>query len=210
MVQMIECDFSLDTFPAEGINIILVGVGGQGTLVAGKLLGTVAASLGLDAKVSEVHGMAQRGGSVVTYVRLGREVFSPTVEPGTADYIVAFEELEALRWAPLLKKDGSIFVNTVKTMPLPVSMGQAKYPEDIAEQLHKAAGEDAEIVMMDAIAMAREAGSTRAVNTVMLGAMAARCILPPSAFANAIDIVFKEKLRALNHKAFALGVSVIE
>lgn len=210
MVQQIECAFSLETFPAEGINIVLVGVGGQGTLVAGKLLGTVAASLGLEAKVSEVHGMAQRGGSVVTYVRLGRKVFSPIIENGTADYIIAFEELEALRWAPLLKSGGSIFINTVRTMPLPVAMGQAKYPEDIAGQLQRAAGERAEIVMLDAFSLAREAGSVRAVNTVMIGAMAGRCILPPSAFRESIDTVFPEKLRAVNHKAFALGVSVIK
>lgn len=209
-LNQIECAFSLDTFPAEGINIVLAGVGGQGTLVAGKLLGTVAAGLGLDAKVSEVHGMAQRGGSVVTYVRLGRQVHSPIIEPGTADYILAFEELEALRWASLLKAGGSIFINAIRTLPLPVSMGQAKYPEDIAGQLRTAAGGRAEVVLLDAVALARQAGSAKAVNTVMLGAMAGRCVLPPSAFRDAIDRVFAEKLRAVNQKAFALGVSVIK
>ena len=210
MNQQIECAFSLDAFPESGINIVLVGVGGQGTLVAGKLLGTVAASLGLEAKVSEVHGMAQRGGSVVTYVRLGRKVFSPIIEPGTADYIIAFEELEALRWAPLLKVGGSIFINMVRTIPLPVAMGQAKYPEDIAGQLRLAADGRAEIVTLDAIGLALQAGSVRAVNTVMIGAMAGRCILPPSAFRAAIDAVFAEKLRTVNHKAFELGVSIIK
>ena len=107
----------------DHLDIVLAGVGGQGTLVAGKLLGIMAGRLGLDVKVSEVHGMAQRGGSVITYVRMGDKVFSPVIEPGTADFLLAFEELEALRWAFLLKKGGVLLFNTNRTMPLPVAMG---------------------------------------------------------------------------------------
>jgi indolepyruvate ferredoxin oxidoreductase beta subunit len=110
------------------LNIVLAGVGGQGTLVAGKLLGLLAGSLGLDCKISEVHGMSQRGGSVITYVRIGETVASPVIEPGTADFILAFEELEALRWAYLLKKGGTLLINTNRTLPMTVAMGEAEYP----------------------------------------------------------------------------------
>jgi len=202
--------YDLERFPADGINIVLAGVGGQGTLVAGKLLGTVASILGLDAKVSEVHGMAQRGGSVITYVRIGRTVHSPIIETGTADVILAFEELEALRWAPLLRKDGSVFINTIKTIPLPVAMGQAVYPEDIVGQLQRAAGNDAHVIALDATGLARQAGSERAVNLTMLGAMSVHSVLPAEAFTHAIDVVFTEKLRAINHRAFASGASIIK
>jgi len=202
--------FNPALFPDPGVNIVLAGVGGQGTLVAGKILGSVAAILGLDAKVSEVHGMAQRGGSVITYVRIGRQVFSPIIEPGTADVILAFEELEALRWASLLRRDGSIFINTIRTIPMPVAMGQATYPDDIVGQLRKAAGSGASVFALDAASLARQAGSERAVNLTMLGAMSVRSILPLEAFTEAIDTVFAEKLRAVNHRAFALGASIIE
>ncbi|MEA4888472.1 MAG: indolepyruvate oxidoreductase subunit beta [Clostridiaceae bacterium] len=192
------------------LNLVLAGVGGQGTLVAGKLLGLVAGRLGLDVKVSEVHGMSQRGGSVVTYVRMGSRVFSPIVEAGTADIILAFEELEALRWAPLLREGGVLLINTTRTIPLTVAMGQAQYPENILEQLRQAAGDKAVIEAFDGARLAREAGSARAVNMVMIGAMSRYLDLPAELFLTAIDQVFAEKLRPANHKAFQAGSAIIE
>lgn len=112
------------------VNIVLAGVGGQGTLVAGKLLGQAAILQGLDVKVSEVHGMAQRGGSVITYVRMGEKVFSPVIEAGTADYILAFEELEAMRWSGLLRRGGVLLVNRQQIQPVTVATGQAEYPRE--------------------------------------------------------------------------------
>jgi len=193
----------------DQVNIVLAGVGGQGTLVAGKLLGTMATSLGLDVKVSEVHGMSQRGGSVITYVRIGREVFSPLVEPGTADFILAFEELEALRWAHLLRRGGTLLINTTRTMPLPVAMGQASYPDQIVSELQTKAQGQAAVHAFDAAALARQAGSGRAVNLVMLGALSAFIDWPADLFDRVIDEVFAEKFRAVNHTAFHAGSDII-
>jgi indolepyruvate ferredoxin oxidoreductase, beta subunit len=194
----------------EPLNIVLAGVGGQGTLVAGKLLGSLALSLGLDVKVSEVHGMSQRGGSVITYVRMGEHVFSPVIEPGTADFLLAFEELEALRWAHLLKKGGVLLVNTWRVLPLPVAMGQAQYPEGIVEQLRRKSAGMAGVFTLDARLLAAAAGHVRAVNMVMMGAMSGFTKLPADAFNRAIDDVFPEKLRALNHAAFKAGSDIMK
>ena len=152
-------------------SIVLAGVGGQGTLIAGKLLGILAMNLGLDVKVSEVHGMSQRGGSVVTYVKIAPEVHSPIIEEGTADFILSFEEVESVRWAKLLKKGGTMIVNTQRIKSLPVLMGQMKYPEGIIESLKNASGDDAKIVPIDATALSLETGTTKATNIVMLGAL---------------------------------------
>ena len=111
-------------------NIMIVGVGGQGSLLASRLLGNVFMQKGFDVKVSEVHGMSQRGGSVVTYVKAGDQVFSPTIEPGEADAIISFEQLEGARWISYLKKDGTLIVNTQKIDPMPVITGAASYPEN--------------------------------------------------------------------------------
>jgi len=192
------------------LNIVLAGVGGQGTLVAGKLLGTLANQMGLDVKVSEVHGMSQRGGSVITYVRVGREVFSPIVEPGSADFVLAFEELEALRWAHLLRAGGVILVNTNRTTPLPVAMGQAVYPEGIVAELQARAGGKAAVHAFDALALAKQAGNSRSVNMVMIGALANFLDVPADLFAQVIDQVFAEKFRAVNHAAFQAGSDIIK
>lgn len=190
---------------SHDVNIVLAGVGGQGTLVAGKLLGTLASQMGLDVKVSEVHGMSQRGGSVITYVRISKEVFSPIVEPGTADFILAFEELEALRWAHLLRTGGTLLINTNRTMPLPVAMGQASYPDQIVAELQAKAGGKARVLAFDALALARQAGSSRAVNMVMIGALSRFMDVPAGLFDQVIDMVFAEKFRAVNHSAFQAG-----
>ena len=138
-------------------NIMIVGVGGQGSLLASKLLGHLLLSEGYDVKVSEVHGMSQRGGSVVTYGRFGEKVYSPIIDKGEADFIVSFEKLEAARYLEYLKKDGRIVVNTQEIDPMPVITGAAQYPENLIEKL-KAAG--AQVDAMDCLSLAEEAGSS--------------------------------------------------
>ena len=150
----------------ETRNIMIVGVGGQGSLLASKLLGHLLLSQGYDVKVSEVHGMSQRGGSVVTYVRYGDKVYSPVIDQGEADFIVSFELLEAARWLPYLKKDGIIVTNTQQVDPMPVITGAAQYPEDLVEKL-KATG--AKVDALDCLKLAEQAGSAKAVNIVLLG-----------------------------------------
>jgi indolepyruvate ferredoxin oxidoreductase, beta subunit len=186
-------------------NVLLAGVGGQGTLVAGRILGEVALSLGLDAKVSEVHGMSQRGGSVVTYLRMAPVVHSPLIDEGEADFLLAFEQLEALRWAPFLTEGGTVVVNALSIRPLTVSIGAASYPEGIPEILRTASAGRATVVSLDASALAVASGSSKSLNVVMIGVFAARSGLPRESFVAAIDRVFPEKLRAMNQAAFAAG-----
>ena len=147
-------------------NIMIVGVGGQGTLLASKLLGYVLMQQGYDVKVSEVHGMSQRGGSVVTYVRYGEKVYSPVIDKGEADYILSFEKLEALRWLEYLKTGGQIITNTQEVDPMPVITGAMQYPDNIIEKL-EAAG--AKVDAKDFLSIAEEAGSAKAVNIVLMG-----------------------------------------
>lgn len=153
--------------------------------------------------------MSQRGGSVITYVRIAPTVASPLIEPGQADFIISFEELEALRWAYLLKAGGSMLVNTLRTMPATVSIGAAEYPQTIVAELDAKARKSSKVYAFDAQKLADEAGSYRATNVVMLGAMARLTSVDPDIFAQAIDRVFPEKLRAVNHKAFASGSAII-
>lgn len=151
-------------------NILIVGVGGQGTLLTGRIIGNYAMSKDYDVKMSEVHGMSQRGGSVVMQVKYGEKVYSPLVELGEADIIFAFEKLEAMRYLPYLKKDGVMIVNTQEIDPMPVVIGSATYPDDIIEKL-KASCEH--LCLMDALSIAEEIGSVRVVNMIMIGAYAA-------------------------------------
>ena len=155
---------------AETKAIMLVGVGGQGTLLASRILGNVLLSAGYDVKVSEVHGMSQRGGSVVTYIKYGDKIFSPVIEKGEADVIISFEELEAARWLPYLKKGGKIITNSRQVNPMPVIMGVQEYPKDLTEKI-RAKGVD--ITAIDALSLAEEAGSSRAVNVVLMGLVSA-------------------------------------
>ena len=141
-------------------SIMIVGVGGQGTLLASRLLGSALIDSGYEVKVSEIHGMSQRGGSVVTYVKYGDEVFSPTIEQGEADIILAFEKLEAARWLSFLKPDGKLVVNDQCIDPMPVITGAAEYPQNISEAI-KAAG--ASMIELDALSLAVKAGSAKAV-----------------------------------------------
>lgn len=186
----------------ETKSIMIVGVGGQGTLLASRLLGAALLSENYDVKVSEVHGMSQRGGSVVTYVKYGEEVFSPIVREGQADFILAFEQLEAARWLPFLKKGGTMIANSQKIDPMPVVIGNAQYPDGVLDAI-RATGAD--LVEADALTLAVEAGSPKAVNVVLIGVMAARMDLPYEVWERAIRETVPEKFLEMNLKAFKLG-----
>ena len=185
-------------------NVMIVGVGGQGSLLASKLLGHLLLARGYDVKVSEVHGMSQRGGSVVTYVRFGDRVYSPVIDRGEADFIVSFEQLEAARWLDYLKPDGVIVTNTQKTDPMPVITGAAEYPEGLMEKM-TAAG--AKVDAVDALALAEEAGSSKAANLALMGRLSKYFDFPQEAWQEAIDACVPAKFLELNRKAFALGRS---
>ena len=186
----------------ETKNIMIVGVGGQGSLLASKLLGWLLLEEGYDVKVSEVHGMSQRGGSVVTYVRYGDHVASPVIDEGEADCIVSFELLEAARWLPFLKEDGTIVTNIQQIDPMPVVTGAAEYPADLVEKL-KATG--ARVDAMDCVALAEQAGTVKAVNLVLLGRLSHYFDFSDEAWQKAIAACVPEKFLAVNQKAFALG-----
>ncbi len=183
-------------------NLMIVGVGGQGTLLASRLLGNIMTSEGLDVKVSEVHGMSQRGGSVVTYVKAGKTVNSPIITDGEADIILAFEQLEAARWIKYLKKQGKIILNTQKIMPMPVVTGNAKYPENVIDALNKT---DAEIISLDALSLAEQAGSSKAVNVVLIGVLAKNTDISKEKWIEAIKSTVPPKFLEMNLKAFELG-----
>ncbi len=187
----------------KDLNILIVGVGGQGTLLASVLLGNIALEEGFDVKLAEVHGMAQRGGSVVTHVRISEgEVRSPLIEEGGADVIIAFEELEAYRWISYLKKDGAIFVNAQQIKPMPVIMGKARYPKDAIDFLKANANS---VTCLDALDIAMKCGSQKAVNTVLLGAAAKELPFPKEAWLKQIESTVKPKFVALNKAAFEQG-----
>lgn len=183
-------------------SVMIVGVGGQGSLLASKLLGQLLMDAGLDVKVSEVHGMAQRGGSVVTYVKYGQQVASPVIEKGEADYLVAFEECEAARWLPYLKKGGAMIASTQHIAPMPVITGAAQYPADIAGQI-RALGVD--LLEVDALALAQEAGSPRAVNVVLMGVLSTCMEFSPEQWDRAIVQSVRPAFVDMNKKALALG-----
>lgn len=184
-------------------NIMIVGVGGQGTLLASKLFGYVLMHQGYDVKVSEVHGMSQRGGSVVTYVRFGDKVYSPVIDKGEADYILSFEKLEALRWIEYLKTGGQIITNTQEVDPMPVITGAAQYPDNIVEKLESAG---AKVDAKDFLSIAEQAGSAKAVNIVLMGRLSKYFEdIPYEVWDKAIDEIVPEKYRELNHKALKLG-----
>ena len=183
-------------------SIMIVGVGGQGSLLASKLLGHLLLSQGYDVKVSEVHGMSQRGGSVVTYVRYGDKVYSPVIDKGEADYIVSFEILEAARWMPYLKKGGIIVTNTQQIDPMPVITGAAEYPTGLVEKM-TAAG--ARVDALDCLALAEQAGSAKAVNIVLLGRLSHYFDAPEEAWQTSLEAIVPPKFLEMNKKAFALG-----
>lgn len=183
-------------------SIMIVGVGGQGTLLASRLLGAALISVGYDVKVSEVHGMSQRGGSVVTYVKYGDKVDSPIVQKGQADLILAFEQLEAARWLPFLKTDGTIIANTQQIDPMPVVTGVATYPDGVLEAIRKTG---VKLRDVDALSLAVEAGSAKAVNVVLIGVMAAHMDIDRAVWEQAIRDTVPAKFLEMNLKAFDLG-----
>ena len=185
-------------------NIMIVGVGGQGSLLASKLLGRLLLTKGYDIKVSEVHGMSQRGGSVVTYVRFGDKVYSPVIDKGEADFIVSFELLEAARWTEFLKPGGKLITNTQQINPMPVIIGAAQYPENLVEKM-KDAGIDLDAV--DALSLAEQAGSSKAVNLVLMGKLSKYFDIPEEEWIRAIEESVPAKFLDMNKRAFTLGAN---
>lgn len=189
---------------ADVMKIMIVGVGGQGTLLASRILGNVAIESGYDVKVSEVHGMSQRGGSVVTYVKYGEEVYSPIIDKGEADIVLAFELLEAYRALPFLKKGGKMIVNTQKMNPMPVIIGAAEYPEGLEEKLDAAC----ELTTVNARELAEAAGNIKAVNVVLIGILAKSTDVPYDIWVEVIKKTVPEKFLDVNLKAFDMGYNV--
>ena len=187
------------------LDILLVGVGGQGTILASRILAHVGQSAGYDIKVSEIHGMAQRGGSVVTQVRMGGKVYSPLIEESKADIILAFEKLEALRWLNYLKPGGSMLVNDQSISPVPVLAGLAEYPEDINEYL-KSKVKDT--VIVDALNIARECGNVKAANVVLVGLLAKRLPFAMELWQEALNARVPAKFLDVNRKAFSAGYNI--
>ncbi len=181
------------------MDILIAGVGGQGTLLASRVLGKYALDNGLDCKLSEVHGMSQRGGSVITFVRIGKDIYSPIIDAGNADVVIAFEKLEALRYAHFLKKDGIMLYSTQEIMPMPVVIGACKYPDDIEERLPK------KNFAVDALGLAEKAGNSKAANSVMIGAFTKLMGLDKDKMKAALIASIPQKLIEINDKAFEYG-----
>lgn len=189
---------------ADTKNIMIVGVGGQGTLLTSRILGGITVAAGYDVKLSEVHGMAQRGGSVVTYVRYGKEVAEPIVEEGQADVLIAFERLEALRYAHFLKKDGVIIVNDQRIDPMPVVTGVAKYPENIIEDLSK----EHKVISIDAQEEALKMGNSRVFNVIILGIAAKHMDFPKEQWIEVVKNTVPPKTVDINVAAFERGYEI--
>lgn len=181
-------------------NLVIVGVGGQGTLLASRILGRLAVEAGQDVKVSEVHGMSQRGGSVITYVRAGEKIASPMVALGDADYLLSFEALEAVRAANYLKPHGVVITNTQQISPMPVITGTAAYPEKVLDLLP-----NLQVLQMNALDMAEKSGSAKTVNLVLLGALSNHLHYSLQQWETAIVACVPPKTLQINLKAFHMG-----
>lgn len=193
-----------DAAPTAVTSVLLCGVGGQGTILAGDLLAKTAAACGLDITLSEVHGMSQRGGSVDTLVRFGSEVFSPLICRGEADFVLSFEELEAARWAPYLKAGGTLIMSLTRIAPLPVLLGKADYPEDLARDLSS----KCRLIALDADVIARRSGSARAANLVLLGVLSAQLPFEEAKWREVIAARVPPKTLEINLRAFQQGRAV--
>jgi len=187
-------------------DILVVGVGGQGVLLATDIMAEVFSAAGNDAKKSEVHGMAQRGGSVESHVRRGSQVHSPLIPDGGADALLALEKLEALRYAPMLRDDGLLLANAAEIKPVPVSLGQCEYPSDVLPRLREYTEN---IVVVEALAMAQELGNVRVVNTIMLGVLASHMDIDPGVWLEVISRRVPAKAREVNRRAFHAGYGLI-
>lgn len=186
-------------------NILLCGVGGQGTILASKILSAALIAAGYDVKMSEIHGMSQRGGSVVTQVRYGKEIFSPIIGQGSADIVVAFESMEALRYLGSLKKDGTVVVNNYQIPTATTLSGQERYPSDSVERLQKLA----KTYILDAAKIAMELGNPKSMNIVLLGALIKRMGLESLDWSSALVACIKPQFVAINEKALAAGMSAV-
>lgn len=188
----------------ETKSIMIVGVGGQGTLLTSRILGGIITMNGYDVKLSEVHGMAQRGGSVVTFVRYGEKVCEPIVEEGCADVLIAFERLEALRYAHFLKPDGVLIVNDQRIDPMTVVTGAAEYPEGIIEELSK----KYKVISLDAMAEAKKIGNSRVFNTIIVGVAAKHMDFSKEDWLEVIEKTVPPKTIDINKKAFEAGFAM--
>lgn len=188
----------------ETKNIMIVGVGGQGTLLTSRILGGITTAAGYDVKLSEVHGMAQRGGSVVTFVRYGKTVAEPIVEEGQADVLIAFERLEALRYAHFLKKDGVLIVNDQRIDPITVVTGAAKYPENIIEDLSK----KYKVISVDAMSEAKKLGNSKVFNTIIIGVAAKHMDFVKEDWIKVIENTVPAKTVDINKAAFEAGYTL--
>jgi len=183
-------------------NVLLVGVGGQGILLASEILSEAAMLAGFDVKKSEIHGMSQRGGSVVSHVRYGTEVFSPIVPEGEGDILFGFELMETIRSLPLLKPGGTVVANDLQISPPSVLMGQEVYPEGLTERINSMF---ADFVLVDGQKIATDAGNVRAANTVLLGAVSKRLSIPEEFWLQALEKMVPVKALEVNKRAFQLG-----
>ncbi len=188
-------------------NILIVGVGGQGTLLTSRIIANVLVQLGHDVKVSEVHGMAQRGGSVVTQVRFGEKVHSPIIKKGEADVLLAFEKLEAARWLDYLKADGKVIINDERVDPLPVMSGNLKYPLEIHERIKSLV---ADTTIINATEIGVQCGNPRAANVVLVGILTAILDLPRELVKDAIEKMVPAKALTVNIDAFNEGLKFIQ
>ncbi|MBE5780422.1 MAG: indolepyruvate oxidoreductase subunit beta [Clostridiales bacterium] len=189
------------------LNVLISGVGGQGILLCGKILGSYALKMGLDVKVSEVHGMAQRGGCVVTHVRMDEKVYSPLIKRGEADAILAFEPMEALRYIDYIAKDGAIVTAADKVLPISVAMGNGEYAKDILDRVNSRCSR---VLVVDGAKLAKEAGSLMTLNIVLLGAFTAMVGLDRSAMEAAIAESVKPQFVEMNRVAFGLGYDLVK
>lgn len=186
-------------------NVLIAGVGGQGTLLTSRILADVAVQMGYDVKVSEIHGMAQRGGSVVSEVRYGKKVYSPIIKKGDADILLAFEKIEAARWLDYIKPDGRVIVNNERIDPLPVMSGKAKYPDDIVDKIKSAVPKT---VVVDATVAAIECGNVKAANVVLLGVLTSAIQLPVHEVEAAIEHTVPPKALDVNLRALKAGMAL--
>lgn len=191
----------------KSMDVLMVGVGGQGTILASKILTHAAQAVGYDIKMSEIHGMAQRGGSVSTQVRLGEKVYSPLIEEGCADVILAFEQLEGLRWLEFLKEDGTIIINNQSIFPVPVLAGLARYPEDITGYISSRV---TDTLVVDALNIAMECGNPKAANVVLVGVLARRLPIPLEIWQAALEAKVPPKFLEVNRAAFERGYNLFK
>jgi indolepyruvate ferredoxin oxidoreductase beta subunit len=189
---------------SEPVSVIIAGVGGQGIILASRILSVAALKSGYRVKVSETHGMAQRGGSVVTHLRYGSSVYSPLISPGQADYVIGFEKLEAVRCLPLIREDGLLIINNQEIPPLPVLLGRSLYPELTGDSLRESAPR---LQFVPAWDYARQLGDSRAVNMILLGCLARHLQIARECWQEAIDECVRPQYRELDRRAFDTGLN---